>query len=91
MAFLFWGGHFVLPRDYYQSDVSVPLNIKQFNEIAIDNIFNGYLRKNKAGKWEINNVFFTHHFEGLGWGNFDNQSHEDTVAYGKRFTNKKEY
>ena len=54
-------------------------------------MFRGYIKKNAAGKWEVNDAFFTAHLEGLGWGDFDNQSHADTVAYGKRFTNKKEY
>jgi len=29
--------------------------------------------------------------ENVGWGDFNKQSHRDTVAYGKRFTNRKEY
>ncbi len=89
--FFFGSGHYVLPRDYYQSDVRVPLNIEQFNEIAVDNIFKGYLKKDKDGVWQINEAFFTYHFEGVGWGDFNKQSHKDTAAYGKRFTNKKEY
>ena len=90
-GFFFWGGQFVLPRDYYQTNVRVPLNIEQLNNIAADNIFRGYLKKNATGEWEVNDAFFTHHFEGVNWGDFENQSHEDTVSYGKRFTNKKEY
>ena len=89
MVFLFWGGHFVLPRDYYQSDTRIPLNIERFNEIALDNIFSGYLKKNKSQQWEINDAFFSAHFEDVGWGDFDR--YQDTVVYGKRFNNKKEY
>ncbi len=89
--FFLGGGNFVLPRDYYQSDVRISLNIEQFNKIAIDNIFSGYLKKNKAQQWEINDAFFIAHFENVGWGDFDSQSHKDTVANGKRYTNKKEY
>ncbi len=57
----------------------------------MNEIYSGYLRKNEVGQWEINDAFFTSQLEGVGWGDFENQSHEDTVAYGKRFTNKKEY
>jgi len=87
--FFFGGGHFTLPRDYYHSDIHIPLNIEQFNEIAADNIFRGYLNKNKDGVWEINDAFFAAHFEDVGWGDFDR--YQDTVVYGKRFANKKEY
>ena len=89
--FFLGGGQFILPRDYYQKDVTVPLSIGQFNQIAVDNIFSGYLKKKENGSWEINDRFFTNHFEGVNWGDFNKQSHEDTVAYGKRFNNKKEY
>ncbi len=87
--FFLGGGQFVLPRDYYQTNVRVPLNIEQFNDIATDNIFNGYLKKDAAGKWEINDAFFVAHFEDVGWGDFER--YQDTVVHGKRFDNKKEY
>ena len=61
------------------------------NDIAVDEIYRGYIKQNDAGQWEVNDAFFTHHFEGVGWGDFENQSHRDTAARGKRFTDKKEY
>ena len=85
------GGTMAVLRENYQKDIRSPLSFEKLHELAMSNMFRGYIKKNAAGEWEINDAFFTHHFEGLGWGDFDNQSHEDTVAYGKRFTNKKEY
>ena len=87
--FFLGGGQFILPRDYYQKDVRVPLSIEQFNEIAVGNIFSGYLKKDKNGTWRINDRFFTAHFEDVGWGDFER--YQDTVVHGKRFNNKKEY
>lgn len=84
--FFFEGGHFVLPRDYYQPDDRTPLSIEQLNEISVDNIFRCYLKKNE---WEINDALFTYQLEDLG--DFNGQSHKDTLANGKWFTNKKEY
>ena len=85
------GGTMVVLRRNYQADIHTPLSFEKLHELAMEEMFRGYIKKNAAGKWEINDAFFTAHLEGLGWGDFDNQSHEDTVAYGKRFTNKKEY
>ncbi len=89
--FFFGGGHFTLPRDYYQSNIHIPLRVDQLNEIALENIFSGYLKKNKEGEWEVNDAFFTAHFESSGWGNFENQNPRDTLPDGKHFTDKREY
>ena len=64
--FFFWGGHFVLPRDYYQSDVHQPLSLEKFNDLAMKNIFRGYLKKNSKDEWEINDAFFTYQLEDAG-------------------------
>ncbi len=85
------GGTMVVLREHYQSDIHKPVSFEKLHELAMEEMFRGYIKKNADGKWEINDAFFTAHLEGLGWGDFDNQSHADTVAYGKRFTNKKEY
>ena len=85
------GGQFHLPREYYQSDIHAPLSFKKLDEIAMEEIFRGYLKKNPKGEWAINDAFFTAHFEGSGWGDFEQQSHKDTISNGKRFTNRKEY
>ncbi|TXI15495.1 MAG: hypothetical protein E6Q66_03230 [Pedobacter sp.] len=89
--FFFGGGTMAIPRENYQSDIHIPLSFQKLHELAMNNMFRGYLKKNKDGVWQINEAFFTHHFEGVGWGDFNKQSHKDTAAYGRRFTNKKEY
>ena len=81
----------VVPREHYQSDIYTPVSFEKLHEIAIRNSFRGYLKKNEDGEWEINDAFFTYRLEDVGWGDFNRQSHKDTLANGKRFTNKKEY
>ncbi len=85
------GGTMVVIREHYQKDIHTPVSFEKLHELAMNNMLRGYVKKSKEGKWEINDAFFTSLMENVGWGDFDNQSHEDTVAYGKRFTNKKEY
>jgi hypothetical protein len=81
----------VIPREHYQSDIHTPLSFKKLHELAMKEIFRGYLKKNSNDEWEINDAFFTYQLEDVGWGDFNRQSHKDTVANGKRFTHKKEY
>ena len=78
-------------RENYQSDIRIPVSFEKLHELAMEEMLRGYIKKNKAGIWQINEAFFTHHFEGVNWGDFNKQTHEDTVARGKRFTNKREY
>ena len=85
------GGAMVILRERYQSDIHTPVSFAKLHELAMEQMFRGYVKKDHKGQWIINDAFFTHHFEGTGWGDFDKQSHKDTVAYGKRFTEKKEY
>ena len=85
------GGTMAILREHYQKDIHSPLSFEKLHKLALSNMLRGYIKKNATGEWEVNDAFFTHHFEGVNWGDFENQSHEDTVAYGKRFTNKKEY
>ena len=85
------GGTMVVIREHYQKDVHTPVSFEKLHELAMNNMLRGYIKKNKAGIWQINEAFFTHHFEGVNWGDFNKQTHEDTVARGKRFTNKREY
>ncbi|MFN8407514.1 MAG: hypothetical protein U0X71_08575 [Sphingobacteriaceae bacterium] len=85
------GGTMVVIREHYQKDIHTPVSFEKLHELAMGNMLRGYVKKSKEGKWEINDAFFTSLMENVGWGDFDNQSHEDTVAYGKRFINKKEY
>ena len=85
------GGTMVILREHYQKDIHTPVSFEKLHELAMNNMFRGYVKKNNYGVWEINEAFFTAHFEGVNWGDFNQQTHEDTVAYGKRFTNKREY
>ncbi|MFN8407643.1 MAG: hypothetical protein U0X71_09225 [Sphingobacteriaceae bacterium] len=57
----------------------------------MDEMLRGYIKKNREGEWEVNDAFFTHHFEDVGWGDFNKQSPKDTLPNGKHFTNKKEF
>lgn len=57
--YFFFGPYLVLKRLAYQKDIHTPLPFSKLHSIAIENIFNGYLKKNKEGKWEINEGFFT--------------------------------
>jgi hypothetical protein len=47
-----------LPREYYQSDTHTPLSFEKLHEIAMKEIFSGYLKKDKDGEWQINERFF---------------------------------
>ena len=91
--YFFRGGAFHLSRKAYVSADSIkyPLNFKILDEIAMKNIFRGYLKKNSKDEWEINDAFFTYQLEDVGWGDFKRQSHKDTLENGEKFTSKKEY
>jgi hypothetical protein len=56
--FFFKGPNIVLPREYYQSDTRTPLSFEKLHEIAMKEIFSGYLKKDKDGEWQINDRFF---------------------------------
>ena len=83
------GGTMVVLREHYQKDIHTPVSFEKLHELAMDEMLRGYVKKNKDGVWEINDAFFAAHFEDVGWGDFDR--YQDTVVYGKRFANKKEY
>jgi hypothetical protein len=57
--FFFSGATIVLPREYYQDDIHSPLSFEKLHEIAMKEVFNGYLIKNKKGEWEVNEDFFS--------------------------------
>ncbi|MFN4957186.1 MAG: hypothetical protein ACK50M_07370 [Cyclobacteriaceae bacterium] len=48
----------VLPREYYQKDIHTPLSWEKLHELAMTEIFSGYLRRDAAGQWQINDHFF---------------------------------
>lgn len=88
--YFFSGATIVLPREYYQKDNHTPLSFEKLHEIAMKEVFGGYLKKSDKGEWEINDAFFTSQFEGLGWGDFNRQD-KDSSLKGHRFTNQKDY
>jgi hypothetical protein len=62
--YFFKGPFIVLIRENYQKDIHTPLPFTKLHEIAMDNIFKGYLKKNKqSGEWEINEGFFARFYE----------------------------
>ncbi len=56
--FFFTGSSFALPRELYQDDIHTPLSFEEMHEIAMENIFKGYLAKDDRGEWQINDKFF---------------------------------
>lgn len=89
--YFFDGAYIVLPREYYQKDTHTPLSFSKLHEIAMKEVFISYLKKDEQGKWKINEDFFKHHFEGSGWGNFNDQASEDWFLKGRRFKTEKEF
>jgi hypothetical protein len=66
--FFFNGADITLLREYYQKDIHTPLSFEKLHEIAMKEVFSGYLKKkdksywtNLFGKteWEINDDFFS--------------------------------
>ena len=78
---------FILRDNIPNQNIHTPLNYQQLHEIALTEIFSAYLTKNG----EINEAWFNSHFEGPGWGNFENQKESDFILKGKRFNNKKDF
>lgn len=68
--YFFTGASIHLPREYYQKDTNIPLSFTKLHEIAMKEVFSGYLIKKKkdAGWWknlfspeyeyEVNEDFF---------------------------------
>ncbi|WP_125869951.1 hypothetical protein [Williamwhitmania taraxaci] len=56
--YFFTGASIVLPREYYEKDIHTPLSFEKLHEIAMKEVFSGYLKKNLQGKWEVNEDFF---------------------------------
>ncbi|MBV4357206.1 hypothetical protein [Pinibacter aurantiacus] len=66
--YFFKGPDITLPREYYQKDTHTPLSFEKLHELAMNNIFIGYLKKKDKGffgnlfgktEWEINDDFFS--------------------------------
>lgn len=62
--YFFKGPYIAIPRKAYQEATHSPLPFSKLHKIAMDNIFKGYLKKNKESrKWEINDNFFARFYE----------------------------
>ncbi|MBA2610816.1 MAG: hypothetical protein H0U95_02515 [Bacteroidetes bacterium] len=61
--YFFKGADLVLPRSLYQENVKIPLTYQQLHQIALKEVYGGYLKSNG----EINEAWFTYHFENVGW------------------------
>jgi hypothetical protein len=60
--YFYAGPTMVIPRD--PKNLTTPTSFTKLHEIAMDNIFKGYLKKNKeTGEWEINEDFFARFYE----------------------------
>ena len=55
--YFFEGEYMVLPREYYQEDIHIPLSFDKIKQIVTSNIYRNYLVKNN-GEWVINERFF---------------------------------
>ena len=66
--YFFSGATIYLPREYYQKDIHTPLSFEKLHEIAMKEVFSGYLIKDEKGNWQINDKFFDYHFKESGWG-----------------------
>jgi len=56
--YFFDGATVVLPREMYEKDISKPLSFEKLHEIAMKEVFSGYLIKDEKGNWVINDKFF---------------------------------
>ena len=61
--YFFRGPHLYIPSEGYGYSKNTPLPFPKLHEIAMGNIFKGYLKKGKGGKWEINDGFFARFYE----------------------------
>ena len=77
--YFFRGAAIVLPREYYQKDIHTPLSFEKMHEIALKEIYGGYLKKNIEGMYEINDAWVNAHFEGTDWGIYKTKGRLDTI------------
>ena len=60
--FFFKGADVTLPRNMYQDNLHTPLSFAKLHEIALKEIYSGYLTKDG----EINEAWFDYHFYNVG-------------------------
>lgn len=78
--YFFGGGASVtLPRTFYQDNNKTPLSYQQLHQIALKEVYSGYLKSNG----EINEAWFTSQFEGPGWVNW-NDSQEKINSHTRK-------
>src|SRR5690606_10076852 len=70
--YFFWGASIYAFSEFYGYPADTPLPFSKLREIALDNIFRGYLKKKDKGRdgeteWEINENWFKAHFESNTW------------------------
>jgi len=86
--YFFRGASIVIPRSMISGhNEKTPLSFEQLHEIALKEVYSPYLTESG----EINEEWFAQHFEGPGWGDFNNQAEIDWALKGKRFSNKKDF
>jgi len=74
------GWYFIVPRQGFKDhDIHTPLSYQQLHQIALKEVYAGYLNRNG----EINENWFTSKFESNGWVNWD-----DTPEKIKSYTRK---
>ncbi len=81
--YFFRGAYVHLPRNMYQKDVHNPLSFAKLHEIALKEIFGGYLTKDG----EINEQFFKDNFEDTGWGVTSGKKEDFEKAYLQKVAN----
>ena len=79
--YFFQGATIVLSREMYQKDVTKPLSFEKLHEIALKEVFSGYLMKKEPivpfwkfwveQEYEVDESYFDKHFRGQGWGGGD--------------------
>lgn len=85
--YFFKGPSVNIPRSLFKNqDLHAPLTYTQLHQAALKNIYSGYLKNG-----QINEAWFTSHFEHIGWGDFNHQEYDDWCFKGKRYTDISEY
>ncbi|MBY0244735.1 MAG: hypothetical protein K2Q03_04700 [Sphingobacteriaceae bacterium] len=81
-------GQYILFHNSYKDFIDKSFSTEILHEIAMENIFGGYLKQNKKGIWEVNEKWFEYHFGGAGWdcGYISKQGWIDTCS-NKTFEN----
>ncbi len=88
--YFFDGAYIVLPREYYQKDTHTPLSFARLHEIAMKEVFNGYLIEKKTKKdlgWWKNIFSPEYEYKYEINDRFFNELNIPLVAFSERKTN----